>query len=337
MSTRNLMETTCATCAQTNATTRTLLTEYIKARPALQGSNDVLMSTELAEFDLHMRKLYEGAYARGDWMASEFAPVGDLHLAPGVFADDGRAEQNLWIVFHDSKRRLIGATKLVVDTMKGVLIDETQLDPVLGRGKGVMTNYFRTIVPIFEALQLRFRTEFVLTPESKVLRETLLAEQEMVVTGLRPGAYYSRNTVHARTALVAYGPAKDVRNSLQRAQCSATAVFQPLLDAVCRSALSVPKVPTVVEVDRGYEEVQVRTSDHELATTFAMKGFVPVSFDPFTDAFTFARVPTDLDVYQRLSFLSNESSTVARQLVDYVAGAAAALPQAQAKVEAPQH
>lgn len=304
--------------AQKVETIRSSLEQYFAAHPELDGSPGVRMSTDVVKFEPSMLKLYELAFSRGDWLGTEFSPTGQLTLTPGIFANDARALSNLWVIFHDEKGRVLGATKLEINPVSGTLIDETQLDPIHGRGKGIMTNYFHSVVPIFEALKLRFRTEFVLTPESKVLRETLIGELGMKPTGIRPSCYVSQHASDARSALVAYGPGPSVDAALERCMRGAASVFQPLLDVIGRGHQPGLTAAPACEPASTYTEAPVRLADHELAANFARRGFVPVSFDPFADTFTMARIPHEEALYERLSFVLNESVAVASSLVEYV-------------------
>jgi len=113
--------------------------------------------------------LYKRAYEKGDWF-------GNSHLNPEntIFNPEWLKSTSLnpnynWIVFKD-REKVIGATSLIYNNGT-LLIDETQLDSLKGRRKGIMNTYFRRFIPLLQKNSIPLSTEFVLTPESFSLRK----------------------------------------------------------------------------------------------------------------------------------------------------------------------
>jgi hypothetical protein len=300
-----------------------ILKQSFAASPELVGSPGVFLSTSVAAHAEKLAKLYTEAFHRGDWAGAEFNPFGALTLNAHSFETDANSASNVWVMFIDEKETLLGATKLVVHPYAGTLIDETQIDPVCGRGRRVMPSYFRRIVPIFNSLGLPYWTEFMLTPGSRVLRNCLISELGMVVTGLRPACYSSEKMTPPRSVLIAYGPGPRIQASVSDSRHRAAAVFQPLLDVVGRG-IEPDGVPWASRLGRSdvYQEVTVRESDYQLARKYVEKGYVPVAVDPISSTYTMARLPSGESLYAELAFLRDEGIEAATRMVDYIALAA---------------
>lgn len=301
-----------------------ILKQSFAAHPALVGSPGVFISTAISRHAQEMAQLYTEAFHRGDWAAAEFKPYGKLMLTAESFEIDANFPSNLWVMFTDEGERLLGATKLVVDPLAGTLIDETQIDPRLGRGRHIMPSYFRRIIPILNSLGLPYWTEFMLTPGSRVLRKCLISELGMVVTGLRPACYSSEQMTVPRSVLVAHGPAASVDSSMCASRYRAAAVFQPLLDVIARGIESDYTLwPSRATSSDQYQEVEVPEADYKLACRYLQEGYLPVALDPVSRTYTLAQFPRTRGVCAELSFLHEEGIDEATRLLNYLTKAEA--------------
>jgi hypothetical protein len=212
----------------------------------------------------NLADLYEAAFKRGEWFGSRssLSESGDAtreHLAQILGAD-----RYIVVLFHDSDDTVLGATALDLSDEEGILIDDSQIDPIKGRRRGIMTNYFRRLVPAVSKYN-SFWTEFVLTPNSRVLRRTLITELGMAVTGIRPNAYRSRATGTSYSVLVALGPEDKTLVGLRSSLVKNT-VVSALLNALQPETVKKGDIPLErqsfsLTPSESFEEVKIPISD----------------------------------------------------------------------------
>lgn len=169
--------------------------------------------------------LYKGSQERGDWFGGRLEGNGREAIS-SLINKLLNKENIIFIKFSDSQGEILGATLLEYENIRGVLIDETQIHPVLGRRKGIMTAYFKKVVPILEC-NCTYWTEFVMTEGSRILRKVLIDDFKMVPVAYMP-AYYLRPNGDRLSNLVAYGPTKIIKKELDKFD-TRTAELQQLL------------------------------------------------------------------------------------------------------------
>jgi hypothetical protein len=296
--------------------------EYLDRKLFSEGSLDESVSIRMVGY--HERFLramvthYRAAHSRGDWFGSHFKQDGNLILSDDVLERDARLPSSLWVLFVDDSDNLLGTTKLMLQSGNRVLIDETQVDPNRGRGKGIMPRYFRKVVPILEAGGLHYWTEFVLTRESRVLRKSLIDELRMVVTGLRPVCYERPSGLSPQSVLTAHGPHSYVRKALEmlRNQEPLLAGFFSLLGYVPGSQESGILTPRMVPNSASYTEVIHKVTDSVGIRSALDVGMIPVGIDPLLEQVTLAEFPRCYPL--ALKFVMEENSDAARRLVEYM-------------------
>ncbi len=236
--------------------------------------------------------LYRNAFERGDWFGTALRIRAASDITPQAMSAHLEGDFTLATVFEDSNGIVLGVTALFFDATDGALIDETQIHPTLGRRRGLMTSYFRHVVPFLET-RCRYWTEFVLTPQSAVLRRVLLREQGMQVTGLRPYAYHNANANTAGSVLIAHGPRTSVREQLMRVSHA-----HRLIANLVNACLGFDCTPfdRVQMVCRAYHEIHVSIHDMRSIEDLFALGYAPVALLPWRDAAIFAVWPT-YDLY----------------------------------------
>jgi hypothetical protein len=221
-----------------------------------------------------------------------------------------------FVVFTDTANNILGSTALYYDDIRGFLIDETQIDPIRGRRLGIMTHYFRRVVPILDSIG-SYWTEFLLTSESRVLRRVLISELGMKITGLRPAAYISIDGKIRRSVLVAHGGGQRVQRLLHEGWFS-NPEFHPL-NAILDN-LHVPESDLQLQnptgADCSPQEISVSCFDLPRIATLRRRGFVPVAVDPNPKEviMSTARIPQNEDV----SFLSTEGLPISDRLAAFL-------------------
>lgn len=231
--------------------------------------------------------LYRNAFLRGEWFGAELSIKHVEDISEDAIASHFLGKRSLGVVFEDQLGRVVGATGLFIDEIEGVLIDETQIDPVLGRRKGVMTRYFRFIIPILKELT-PFWTEFILTPESYVLRRVLIDELGMQITGLRPNSYVSLVTGVSYSALVACGPAEPPRQFLMELLRQPNLEVQRFASA-CLGSLIKSGIALEFKESDIYLEKQILVEDFSTLSQYLNMGWRPVAASQRRSALTVAK------------------------------------------------
>lgn len=247
----------------------------------------ILLARPISERNIAgVRNLYTEAYRRGDWFGSALNITSELDIRESTIQNHLSSESSMGVVFEDNSGNILGVTGLFFDEVDGVLIDETQIDPILGRRKGLMTRYFRYVVPLL-VQQGRFWTEFVLTPESAVLRRVLVSELAMQVTGLKPNCYRG-HIGPERSVLVAYGPAAQPRQLI----CELTKHPRLEISRFARACVATDtEDPPSSEMlgQRSFveaEEISISLTDTEALSAALDDGLMPVSINPFKQMLT---------------------------------------------------
>lgn len=262
--------------------------------------------------------LYARAYERGDWFGDNYEHPGETVLNPEWMEKINRDPRYLWIVFKEDET-VLGATSLIelggkINTLS---IDETQLDPETGRKKGIMTNYFRRFVPLLKENGVSLSTYFVLTRESKPLREVLLDELGMIPIGIHPGSLVSRYTGEKRSEISAIWHPHPL---------SPNAVLIPeALDVynLVRDQMNLPeaavygkKNPGKPWVHKRYVENRVDAAEPGEQRDFYDMGFRPVGFNPISNVLVMSIYPrSGLD---EIEFIREEKTEPNKRLLDYI-------------------
>ena len=188
------------------------LLNFVSEKPYICRDHNIKISIINNENIFGIVKLYDLALKRGDWFASEYSTI--KNFAPNVefFTWQMKRQDQIWFAFLNSEHNVIGATKLAFSNNGSIIIDETQLHPELGRRKGIMKRYFSNIIPILDELNLRYCAEFILTPESRSLRDALINEHGMYPTGIKFNFFFNKKKQKPVSCLLAYSPYCTVEN-----------------------------------------------------------------------------------------------------------------------------
>jgi len=174
--------------------------------PALTAQSNVFVSIASKHHIAGLSELYTQALNSGSWFATRYKHIQNFEPTAEFFEREIAGSNSIWFVFSTESGAVVGATKLELVRNIYISIDETQLNPRLGQGRGVMQNYFRRFIPFIENVGLFYFTEFVLTVESRSLRRVLISELGMVVTGFHFRRFESRNAGKVFSSLVACAP-----------------------------------------------------------------------------------------------------------------------------------
>jgi hypothetical protein len=266
-----------------------------------------------------MKDLYKSAFERGDWYGSR------THAEDGDSASSDylqhylRDEKAIVVLFHDSRGNVLGSTLLDLSSEDGVLIDDTQIHPVLGRRKGIMSAYFRRLVPVLDDVGCPYWTEFVLTPESRVLRRVLIGELGMRVTGIRPAAYLIRPANDYRSVVVAHGPNRSVTNwlsSVSRLDSHLSDLLACLVDSQSARLETTSQPRVAFQKVQDYREFEIDLDNGDAIANAISDGSLPVGLRPTVSRVYMSQWPWfDLST---LDFLYGEGIGPINNLLTYL-------------------
>jgi len=295
---------------------RSVVEEEIKSNIVL--NNDIYVELLNRDNAKQMISLYNHAYGRGDWFGSSYSDPKSTIFNEHWLSSISYRENHVWIIFKEGDE-VVGATALI-DKEEVVSIDETQLDPLKGRGKGIMSTYFRRFIPLLQKNGFRLSTEFVLTPESKSLRKVLIGELGMIPTGLLPGVLYSPIKKIFRSEITAvWAP-----DGLDRSYDIIPEV-KPLYDIVVEAA----GIPTKrqennvfpMQKNSSYVGAKISIDDSQRQKEYYDSGFRPVELNIIKGEITFSKFSSD--AVRKLDFIYSETENAPQlkvnlELLEYV-------------------
>ncbi|HEX5395054.1 MAG TPA: hypothetical protein VFW52_01755 [Candidatus Saccharimonadales bacterium] len=295
----------------------------LSPREILVPEHEVWVERPSKEHAIEVADLYQQAYSRNDFFAGRYEYPRDEIFNPAWLKKDFDNPDHKWFVFTGSSGQVIGATGLFhdynIDGLPILTSDETQIAPE-GRGKHIMDNFFRMVVPRVEATGSLLSTSFVLTPETKGLRRTLEAELGMFSLGILPHVLKHPDSGITRSEIVS---AKF--KEFQQQPVTLLANFEPLYRIVQSQVPQLPE-PLVLPSDKSgipsfaenYEESlqPASGSDTEQQRHLLQAGFKPVAYYPRLNSFVMAEIPQPMP---ELDFIiENESIEANKDLVRYL-------------------
>lgn len=178
-------------------TAKSRIAKDIRLQPSLAENSGVYIAFASDQHAEAVAELYKKAYQRNDYFADRFSEPDKQIFDAEWLKREFKSPKDLRFVFMDEQSKLFGTTAFVYDqdSNSGPLFtsDETQIAPE-GRGRRIMDHFFKRIVPSIEASGAGLITDFVLTPESKGLRLSLIKDLGMVATGIHPHALRHRES-----------------------------------------------------------------------------------------------------------------------------------------------
>jgi hypothetical protein len=295
-----------------------MIRELIFADPNLVPGEGVIICPARAVHRQELIGLYDAALSRGDWFGSRVSdPLPQQLVAEAFVSETIQTKDIIFCVFTTQQHHVIGATALYFDDTRGFLIDDTQIDPIKGRRKGIMSSYFRRIAPILSR-HSTYWTEFVLTPGSRVLRQVLISELGMIITGLRPACYTTFDGRFNRSVLIAHGGAERVRKSLGSLWFANDALFplNVILEGSFDPSAKWPQPRTISnEAKQKPLEIWVAARALQKIRMLRESGFIPVAVEPFAKQVLLSRA---LLYEESLSFLAAEGIEIATRVSKYV-------------------
>lgn len=294
------------------------------------GSNDTLIKNP----EVHIRfaqdsdaksvaHLYNEAYLRSDYFADRFSVTDQKKFNVNWLKQAFKDPEDMYFVFTDENDELLGATVFAhdQDSSFGPLFtsDETQID-IHGRGKRIMDHFFKRVVPDIEASGAGIMTDFVLTPESKGLRLSLMKDLGMVATGIHPNAlrHHLSGILRSEVSAVKY----------PHLSPKEVTILSPYSTIYNIERLQMPRIlsPEVVDLklpkpkttnDHPDKEVTKQVSAHNLSEQYnALRdGWLPVEYNPDENVFLVAKYPKQRP---ELSFVEKEGIRANTSLVRYL-------------------
>jgi RimJ/RimL family protein N-acetyltransferase len=292
-------------------------------RELLIPEHDVWVEHPSDEHADEIADLYRQAYLRNDFFAGRYEQPDDEIFNPMWLKKDFKNPDHKWFVFSDNDGQVIGVTGLFhdynIDGLPILTSDETQIAPE-GRGKHIMDNFFRLVVPRVEATGNLLATSFVLTPETKGLRRTLEAELGMFSLGILPHVLKHPDSGITRSEIVS---AKF--KEFQQQPVTLLANFEPLYRIVQSQIPQLPE-PLVLPSEKSgtpsfaenYEESPqpASGSEPEQQQHLLHAGFKPVAYYPRFNSFVMAKFPRPVPELEFI--LKNESIEPNKDLVRYL-------------------
>ena len=258
--------------------------------------------------------LYKRAYERGDWFGNNYEDTEHTIFNPAWLAEINNDPSYTWIVFTE-ENNVLGATALI--GKETISIDETQINPGNGRNRGIMTTYFKRLVPLLYNNGISLSTEFVLTKPTKVLRKVLIGELGMVPIGIHPNTLVSRATGEKRSEISAvlhpYSISPAAKLIHEAAELYDIVKNQMHLPA---PAVIGPSKQSPYKGHDSYVEQHVSASDPVMQRELYDDGFRPIAYNPVENKLTMAKYPVEgLD---SIKFIGEENIEADRKLLNYL-------------------
>lgn len=288
--------------------------------PNLVLEHGVSLGLASEEYAAPVADLYKKAYMRGDYFASRYDNPDEKIFNPEWLKQEFQNTEHLRFIFTGNDGSLLGATGFFHDrdSDSGPLMtsDATQIDHP-GRGMRIMDRFFKRIVPLIEASGAGLATDFVLTPESKGLRQTLQTDLGMVALGVHPHALRHRELGITRSEISA---AK--YHNLTPKLAKILPFFEPLYRIVQLQLPALPE-PEIIAKQPEIKSSMFIECDSEIVQTVSgtdpqeqlhalEAGYLPVEFDPDNNQFKVAQYPRELP---SLDFILANEQVMANQLL----------------------
>ncbi len=175
-----------------------------------------------------------------------------------------------------------------------------------------MTKYFRRLIPILHQ-HGKYWTEFVLTPESKVLRRVLLEEFKMKPLAVRPAAYYNNKDGKLLSGLTAYDPRTEVIKSINIISSKSDHINT--LAAILQNKNVKFDSITNISLKSSNSYCEKRINANEEVETLVTEGMLPIGIVPYKNDIIFAKWPKYN--FERISFILDENILELSTFINY--------------------